>query len=152
MIVPATATNALDIGSGVGLPGIPLAILRPETEFLLIDRSEKRCDLASRAINVVGLSNVTVQQRDVTEQQGEYDAMTMRAALKQAAALPHIARLMSPRGVAAVGLRRTRSDPTDLVDLADLADLYNLDLELVPVPVLDSPATLLRMTRRDPII
>jgi 16S rRNA (guanine527-N7)-methyltransferase len=42
-----------DLGSGVGLPGLVLAVVWPETSMVLIDRSRKRCDLAKRAARVI---------------------------------------------------------------------------------------------------
>jgi 16S rRNA (guanine(527)-N(7))-methyltransferase RsmG len=73
-----------DIGSGVGLPGIPLAILMTDTEVVLIDRSERRVDLANRAIGVLGLDNVKVRQVDVEEIVGSFPTVVSRATLSPA--------------------------------------------------------------------
>lgn len=50
-----------DIGSGGGCPGIPLAVVFPETKFVLVERMEKRCDFLSSAIAKMKLTNVKVQ-------------------------------------------------------------------------------------------
>lgn len=49
-----------DIGSGGGCPGIPLAIAMPDTQFVLVERMEKRCDFLENAIRQTKLKNVKV--------------------------------------------------------------------------------------------
>ena len=49
-----------DIGSGGGCPGIPLAIAMPDTQFVLVERMEKRCDFLENAIRQMNLKNVKV--------------------------------------------------------------------------------------------
>lgn len=49
-----------DIGSGGGCPGIPLAIAMPDTQFVLVERMEKRCDFLENAIHQMNLKNVKV--------------------------------------------------------------------------------------------
>lgn len=61
------AEDIVDIGSGVGLPGIPLAVAMPDVEFTLLDRSERRCWLARRAVRVLVLENVEVVQGEATQ-------------------------------------------------------------------------------------
>lgn len=63
----SSARPVCDVGSGVGLPGIPLAIAHPHREFLLVDRAGRRVTMARRAIRVLGLDNVTVRQADVED-------------------------------------------------------------------------------------
>jgi hypothetical protein len=63
--MPRHVSAIVDIGSGVGLPGIPLAIMHPTVAVTLVDRSGRRSDLARRAVRVLGLDNVEVMQADV---------------------------------------------------------------------------------------
>jgi 16S rRNA (guanine527-N7)-methyltransferase len=57
-------TKILDIGTGGGFPGIPLAILFPEVEFLLVDSIGKKIIVVNEVSNAIGLSNVrTVHER-----------------------------------------------------------------------------------------
>lgn len=53
-------TSLLDVGSGAGLPGIPLAIARPELAVTLLDSSQKRCGFMRQAAIQFALNNVTV--------------------------------------------------------------------------------------------
>ena len=69
----------LDMGSGVGLPGIPLAVLWPETLVTLLDRSGRRIDLARRATRLVKLANVDIQQGEVDGQRPGWEAIVSRA-------------------------------------------------------------------------
>lgn len=59
--------DVLDVGSGVGLPGIPLAIVAPDRHFVLLDRSARRGELARRAVRILDLENVEVLQGDLAE-------------------------------------------------------------------------------------
>ena len=95
--------HVLDIGSGVGLPGIPLAILYPDTQFTLLDRSGRRVHLARRAIRVLGLTNVEVIQDDVERHRENYPVVVTRASLPPSALLPLLKSLVSPGGIGLVG-------------------------------------------------
>jgi 16S rRNA (guanine527-N7)-methyltransferase len=91
----------LDFGSGVGLPGIMLAIVWPETAVRLVDRSEKRCDLSRRASRVVGI-DVAVERADVTEWVGEVRAAVSRATIPAREFRPILERILAPGGRAVI--------------------------------------------------
>lgn len=79
----------LDIGSGAGFPGIPLAIFLPQLDITLLESMEKRCSFLRQAAEKLGLSNVTVVcNRAEVWGQGEgrarYDMVTARAVAKLA--------------------------------------------------------------------
>ncbi|MEN8112834.1 MAG: RsmG family class I SAM-dependent methyltransferase [Actinomycetota bacterium] len=135
--------SLLDIGSGVGLPGIPLAITHPETNVTLLDRAERRCRLARRAVRVLGIDNVVVKNGDEQSVAGGWDAIVFRASLEPDEALRTAAPLLAPGAVAVVGLSRT-SRPERLPSPPEETAV---DLIEIPAGVLDSPAWLLRMTR-----
>ncbi len=57
-------TTVLDVGTGAGLPGIPLAIARPDITFLLLDSQQKKINFVQHAVTNLHLTNVTaIQQR-----------------------------------------------------------------------------------------
>jgi 16S rRNA (guanine(527)-N(7))-methyltransferase RsmG len=103
-----TPGSLLDIGTGVGLPGIPLAVALPETDVVLVDRSGRRCTLLNRAIRVLDLENVEVMQVDISEVQVRADVAVSRASLPPSELLPHLRRL-TRLGIVAGS---TRSEPT----------------------------------------
>jgi len=75
------AKSVLDVGTGPGFPGIPLAIARPELEFALLDSSHKKCTFLEQARAELGLRNVTVVCERVEQwQPGQrFDAVVSRA-------------------------------------------------------------------------
>jgi 16S rRNA (guanine527-N7)-methyltransferase len=92
-----------DLGSGVGLPGIPLAVIMPATRFLLIDRSDRRVDLMKRAIRVLSLDNVITETADINDLEGVSDAIVSRASLPVAELAGVAERHLESGGVAVVG-------------------------------------------------
>jgi 16S rRNA (guanine527-N7)-methyltransferase len=141
-----TPANILDVGSGVGLPGIPLAITHPNTAVTLLDRSGERCRLARRAVRIVGLENVSVQQGEAHQVHGRWDVVTFRASLQPQAAIDAVVPLLSDQGCAVVGMSRTSEPDMSLLTASGM----ELDLLQIEQGVLDSPAWLLRMTLTNP--
>lgn len=62
----------LDVGSGAGLPGIPLAMVQPESQFTLLDKSSKKTRFLLQARHVLALPNVSVVQQRVENYQAAY--------------------------------------------------------------------------------
>ena len=74
-------TSIMDVGTGGGFPGIPLAILYPECRFLLVDSSGKKIRVASDVIEQLGLTNVKAVHRNVMEEKGKYHFVVSRAVM-----------------------------------------------------------------------
>ena len=72
-------TKVLDIGTGGGLPGIPLAIFFPHTIFHLVDRKQKKIDVLKNIIIELDLKNVIVERIDAQDISNEYDFILNRA-------------------------------------------------------------------------
>lgn len=69
-----------DIGSGGGLPGIPLAAAMPEYKFVLVERMDKRCAFLENCAAILGLSNVSVMKKEAEKVPAEsFDVATFRA-------------------------------------------------------------------------
>jgi 16S rRNA (guanine527-N7)-methyltransferase len=68
-----------DIGSGAGLPGIPLAILSPERQVTLIDANGKKTRFLREAVRALRLVNVRIEAQRVENVSGEFDTVTARA-------------------------------------------------------------------------
>lgn len=69
----------LDVGSGGGLPGIPLAIARPELAVRMVDTVQKKATFLQQAAIQLGLKNVTVNHARVEELPGQYAQISSRA-------------------------------------------------------------------------
>lgn len=71
--------NILDVGTGGGLPGIPLAILFPESQFHLVDSIGKKITVVRNVAEALGLTNVRAEQIRAEQIKGEYDFIVSRA-------------------------------------------------------------------------
>ncbi|OZY87529.1 16S rRNA (guanine(527)-N(7))-methyltransferase RsmG [Cellvibrio mixtus] len=76
-----SATRVIDVGTGGGLPGIPLAIMFPEQQFTLLDSNGKKTRFLFHVKTLLGLTNVTVENRRVEEFQPaqKFNAVISRA-------------------------------------------------------------------------
>ncbi|MGP1593213.1 MAG: 16S rRNA (guanine(527)-N(7))-methyltransferase RsmG [Prevotella multiformis] len=74
-------TNVLDFGTGGGFPGIPLAILFPESNFKLIDGTGKKIRVAREIADSIGLENVLPMHQRGEEEKGKFDFIVSRAVM-----------------------------------------------------------------------
>lgn len=72
-------TSVLDVGTGGGFPGIPLAILFPETTFVLIDSIGKKIKVVNEVVSSLGLMNVQAYHLRAEDVMGTYDFVISRA-------------------------------------------------------------------------
>jgi 16S rRNA (guanine527-N7)-methyltransferase len=74
-----SGTRVLDVGTGGGFPGIPLAIFFPDTEFHLVDSIGKKITVVKNVAEGIGLQNVKAEQIRAEQIKGEYDFIVSRA-------------------------------------------------------------------------
>ncbi len=74
-------TQIMDLGTGGGFPGIPLAILFPEVEFHLVDSIGKKVRVATEIANSIGLENVTSRHARAEEEKRIFDFVVSRAVM-----------------------------------------------------------------------
>lgn len=72
-------TKIIDVGTGGGFPGIPLAIMFPETQFHLVDSIAKKLKVVNEVVEGLGLTNVKTTHGRVEEVKGTYDFIVSRA-------------------------------------------------------------------------
>ncbi len=87
-------TRVMDLGTGGGLPGIPLAIYYPGVTFHLVDRIGKKLKVAQDIAGRIGLTNVTFQHGDVKEVKGKFDFVVSRAVMDLGDMVPLVRRLI----------------------------------------------------------
>ena len=81
---PKPGNKAIDIGTGGGFPGIPLAILYPEVNFLLVDSIGKKLKAVEAISQALGLKNVEIRHARAEEIRGKYDVALSRAVARLA--------------------------------------------------------------------
>lgn len=87
-----------DLGSGAGLPGIPLAVARPDLAVTLIESNGKKARFLREAVRSLPLANVTVLQARVQDAAGSFDTVTARAFASLADMLDWGGHLLAPGG------------------------------------------------------
>lgn len=128
--IPAKA-HCLDVGSGAGLPGIPLAILLPDTRWVLLDSNGKKTRFIQQVIASCRLSNVKVVQSRVEDYHAEshFDVIVSRAYAAIADFVDSVQHLWQPD-------TRLMSMKTELTAVERQAlDKTQFDLEIMPLQV-----------------
>ncbi|MDR0894317.1 MAG: 16S rRNA (guanine(527)-N(7))-methyltransferase RsmG [Prevotellaceae bacterium] len=77
----AAGTRVMDLGTGGGFPGIPLAILHPGVQFHLIDSIGKKIKVATEVARTIGLTNVTLSHTRAEEEKAPFHFVVSRAVM-----------------------------------------------------------------------
>ncbi|HXH81803.1 MAG TPA: 16S rRNA (guanine(527)-N(7))-methyltransferase RsmG [Candidatus Tectomicrobia bacterium] len=102
-VLPASAASAADVGSGAGIPGVPIAIVRPDLRVVLIESRQRRVSFLRTVVRELGLRSVQVspvRAGDDPAHVAAFDAVVMRCAGSPAEVVPVALKLVAPGGVA----------------------------------------------------
>lgn len=113
-------TKIMDVGTGGGFPGVPLAILFPECDFLLVDSIGKKIKVATEVSNAIGLKNVQFRHCRAEEEKGKFDFVVSRAVMP----LPDLVKIIRKN----ISKEQRNALPNGLICLKG----GNLDSELRP--------------------
>ena len=102
-------TRILDFGTGGGFPGIPLALLFPETQFKMIDGTGKKIRVVNEVATAIGLENVEAVHLRGEEEKGKYDFVVSRAVMP----LPDLMKIVKKN----VGKEQRNSLPNGVICL-----------------------------------
>ena len=141
-------THIIDVGTGGGFPGIPLAILFPDAKFHLIDSIEKKVKVVDAVSNELGLDNVTAQCKRVEDIDDKFDFILTRAVADMSTILKWTVNNISPNsnnlvpnGIIALkggdlDKELSRIENKKIVAIKDyFDDHYFINKKLVYVPV-----------------
>lgn len=141
-----TQDNLADLGTGPGLPGIPLAIIRPDAEIGLVESNGKKTRFLREVVRQLALSNVTVYESraETLARDGHYQAITARA-------MDRLAGILAVGGhlLAADGILLAMKGPHIQDEIAELpADWQVNAVHALTVPGLDAERQLVVIGRR----
>lgn len=98
-LIPKTAETLVDLGSGAGLPGMVIAIHRPELSVTLVERDQRKAAFLTEVKSRLSIENVTIVNADITMLSNSYDVVTARALASLAELLAFAKPLLKPESL-----------------------------------------------------
>jgi 16S rRNA (guanine527-N7)-methyltransferase len=148
--IPAGSTVA-DVGSGAGLPGLVIALVRSDVRMTLIESLLRRTEFLAEMVDRLGLDNVVVRRdraEDCRDLRGTFDVVTARAVAPLTRLVPTTAPLLRPAGRLLAMKGETAQDEIDAArGVLRKAGLSHVAVRCFDAPYVDRPATAVEMTR-----
>lgn len=140
-------SRLLDVGSGAGLPGIPVALCRPDLQVTLLDTNGKKTRFLRQAALELGLKQVTVVQDRIERWSTDsfFDTVTARAFARMDQFVHGAGRFVAPHGlILAMKGRFDRDSET-----AEMPPGWRYNVEALDVPGLDAARCVVRIRRQE---
>lgn len=132
-----------DLGSGAGLPGIPLAIARPDLQVTLVESNGKKARFLREAVRSLPLANVKIEQARVQDVTGAFASVTCRAFASLADMLTWGGHLLAPDGRWLAMKGRADAD-----EIAAVPDAFRVvATHALAVPGIDGERCVIELTR-----
>jgi len=142
----------LDLGTGAGFPGLPLALLLPAVHFLLVDARQKKTLFLEHVSRILGLENVTILHLHLrkvngsTELKGPVEVLVSRAVSVTDEVFPLAGELLVPGGM--VLLSSTKASQVTIIKALSCHDHLRLqDITKVTIPFLGQQRHMMRIIR-----
>ena len=141
-----TGRRRLDVGSGAGLPGVPLAILEPSVNYILLDSNGKKTRFLTEVKRSLGLSNIEVQTARVEKWDPDkpFDAIVTRAFADLATTCQRIGHVLAHQGML-FAMKTERANQEMFVIPDHLEQVFCWD---IAIPGRDWPVQLQVIRRR----
>ena len=102
-LLPSTTRTLIDIGSGAGMPGVPIKIVRSDLEVTLVESRRRRASFLSAVVRELALGQVRVVadriESRLPEMEGRFNVVVMRCAGDVGELMPLAGRLLTPQGL-----------------------------------------------------
>jgi 16S rRNA (guanine527-N7)-methyltransferase len=102
LITFVPGTSVIDVGTGGGLPGIPLAIMFPDVKFTLIDSIAKKINVVNEIVTSTGITNITAVTVRSEDYSGRFEFVISRAVTETGRFINLTRHMISPRTVTAL--------------------------------------------------
>lgn len=149
--IPEGATAA-DVGSGAGLPGLVIALVRPDVRITLIESLLRRTEFLTEMVGRLGLTNVVVRRdraEDCRDLRGTFDVVVARAVAPLVRLVPSTAPLLRPDGRLLAMKGETAGDEIEAARaVLRKAGLSEVAVRCFDAPYLEHPATVVEMCRK----
>ncbi|WP_290635511.1 16S rRNA (guanine(527)-N(7))-methyltransferase RsmG [Aquisalimonas sp.] len=139
-------SRLLDVGSGAGLPGIPLALCRPDLQVTLLDTNGKKTRFLRQAALELALNRVTVVQERIERWSTDsvFDTVTARAFARLDHFVQGAGRIVAPHGLILAMKGHFDGD----VETAEMPPGWRFEVEPLEVPGLDAARCVVRIRRQ----
>lgn len=140
-------SRVLDVGSGAGLPGIPLALCRPDLQVTLLDTNGKKTRFLRQAVTELGLEQATVVQDRIERWSTDsfFDTVTARAFARVDRFVQGAGPRVAPGGLILAMKGRFDSDS----EMSDLSPGWQYDVRTLDIPGLEAARCVVRVRRQE---